>query len=311
MALLGTLKDGFDDGTINTSLWTGNYGDLIESGGRIRIPCTPGYAGLKSATAYTLTGSHILLRAYPPAPGGAASAAMSILVLSSVGGTDAGFIVDRAQNAIGLWLREGYADAGALFPAYDPAAHAWLRLRESGGSLLWEASPNGTAWTTLRTATTPAWAASTDLAFLIESHRDVGTDDYAEADYVNLPPVAVALGTAQETAAAQAVARRKARSTGIALETSTALTPARFKRLALGFASTTDNALPAGRGKSRLLGSASSIETAAAPGRTKTVQLDTAQERDLAMSVDAGTIVDLGFTIGEPALGWEVGTPWL
>ncbi|MEU4133654.1 hypothetical protein [Streptomyces wuyuanensis] len=126
------------------------------------------------------------LRAYPPAANGASTAALSLLVLSDVGGQDAGFIVDRAQNAMGLYLRQGYADGAALFPAYDPVAHAWLRLREDAGSLFWESSPDGAAWTVLRTAASPAWAAQSNLSFLMESHRDAGADNFAEVDSLNI-----------------------------------------------------------------------------------------------------------------------------
>lgn len=181
----GMLQDGFDDGVIGP-VWSQSYGDLVEAGGRARIPCTSGFAGYRSASVYTLTWSQLALRAYPPDPTGATTAALSLLVLSDTGGTDAGFIVDRAQSAMGLYLRVGYADPAALFPAYDAVAHAWLRLREAGGSLYWEASPDGTAWTVLRTAAAPAWTAQTNLSFLMESHRDAGPSNFAEVDNLNI-----------------------------------------------------------------------------------------------------------------------------
>ncbi|MFF4746793.1 hypothetical protein [Streptomyces sp. NPDC001268] len=186
MAGFGTLRDTFDDGVVDPVLWSQSYGDPVESGGRARIPCTQGFAGYRSASVYSLSWSQVALRAYPPAANGAATAALSLLVLSDVGGQDAGFIVDRAQNAMGLYLRQGYADGAALFPAYDPVAHAWLRLREDAGSLFWESSPDGAAWTVLRTAASPAWTAQSNLSFLMESHRDSGTDNFAEVDSLNI-----------------------------------------------------------------------------------------------------------------------------
>lgn len=182
----GVLQDAFDDGVVDATLWPQSYGDLAESGGRGRIPCTTGFAGYRSAAAYSLSWSQVALRVYPPDPGGAATAGLSLLVLSDVAGTDVGFFVDRAQNAMGLYLRVGFADGGALFPAYDPTAHAWLRLREDGGSLFWESSPDGSAWTVLRTASSPAWVAQSNLSFLMESHRDSGVDDFAEVDNLNI-----------------------------------------------------------------------------------------------------------------------------
>ncbi|MET9517034.1 hypothetical protein [Streptomyces sp. NPDC002994] len=182
----GLLVDGFDDGVVDPVLWPQSYGNPVEAGGRARIPCTTGYAAYKSAAAYSLRWSQIAARVIPPAATGATSAACSLLVLTGTAGTDAGFLIDPAQNAMGLYLRVGYADPGALFPAYDPAAHAWLRLREDAGTLRWETSPDGLTWTVRRSAATPAWATQTDLALVIEAHRDAGPADYAEVDSLNV-----------------------------------------------------------------------------------------------------------------------------
>ena len=182
----GMLQDPFDGGVLDPVRWSQSYGDPDVSGGRLRVPCTTGYAGARTASTYSLAWSQVATRVYPPAAGGASSAACSLLVLTDVGGTDAGFLVDPAQNAMGLYLREGYADGEALFPAYDPVAHAWLRLREDAGVLRWEASPDGRTWTVLRTAASPAWATRTDLSLLFEAHRDAGPADHAELDSLNI-----------------------------------------------------------------------------------------------------------------------------
>lgn len=182
----GMLRDDFADGVLDPVLWSQSYGDPVEQGSRLKVPCTTGYAGARTASVYTLSWSQLAARVHPPTAGGASTAACSLLVLSDVGGTDAGFLVDQAQNAMGLYSRVGYADAGALFPAYDPVAHAWLRLREDAGSLYWETSPDGQSWTVRRTAATPAWAGQPTLSLLFEAHRDAGTADFAELDSLNI-----------------------------------------------------------------------------------------------------------------------------
>lgn len=182
----GMLVDAFDDGVRDPVLWPQSYGDPVESGGRARVPCAAGYAAYRSASIYTLSRSQVSMRVFAPAAGGASSAACSVLVLSDTGGTDAGFLIDAAQSAMGLYLRVGYADGGALFPSYDPVAHAWLRLREDGGSLYWETSPDGLSWTVRRTAGSPAWVTQSNLSLLMEAHRDSGVDDFAEFDALNV-----------------------------------------------------------------------------------------------------------------------------
>ncbi|MET9099946.1 hypothetical protein [Streptomyces antibioticus] len=182
----GMLIDAFDGGALDPDVWSQSYGDPTVEGGRLRVPCTTGYAGARTGSAYTLWWSQVAARVYPPAAGGGSSAGCSLLVLSGVGGRDVGFFVDQAQGAMGLYLREGYADGGALFPAYDPVAHAWLRLREDGGDLFWEAGPDGRTWTVLRTAPSPLWVAHEDLSLLFEAHRDAGAADFAELDGLNV-----------------------------------------------------------------------------------------------------------------------------
>ncbi|WP_328426028.1 hypothetical protein [Streptomyces sp. NBC_00443] len=223
MPLLEILEDHFT-GALDTGKWPGSYGDVTAAGGRGRIPCNVGgFAGLRSASTYTLAGSHFLLRAYPPAVNGAVStAALSLLVLSSVGGTDAGFIIDTAQGAMGVYARTDYADGGALFPPYDPVQHAWLRLRETGGTLLWESSPDSSNWTVLRTSPAPAWVADADLSLLMESTRTDGSNNVAEVDNVNLPTSLALLGAARTTATAQPLAGQKAYRLGAARATSSA-----------------------------------------------------------------------------------------
>jgi hypothetical protein len=233
MPLLATLEDDFT--TFDTGKWPNSYGDSTAVGGRGRIPCNVGgFSGLRSATTYTLAGSHFLVRAYPPAANGAvATAALSVLVLSSTGGTDAGFIIDTAQGAMGLYSRVGYADGGALFPAYDPVAHAWLRLRETAGTLLWEASPDSSTWTVLRSTASPGWLSDTDLSLLLESTRADGGNNFAEIDNINLPTSLVLLGAARTTAAARPLAGQKIRTIGAApsLAAARPLSPAHVVQL--------------------------------------------------------------------------------
>lgn len=281
MPLLDTLEDAFT--TFDTGKWPNSYGDAGAAGGRGRIPCNVGgFAGLRSATTYTLAGSHFLVRAYPPAANGAVSAAaLSLLVLSSTGGTDAGFIIDTAQGAMGLYLREGYADGAAQFPAYDPVAHAWLRLRETGGTLLWEASPDSSNWTMLRSASAPAWLSDTDLSLLLESTRADGANNFAEVDNVNLPASLVLLGAARDTTAGRPLAGQKTRTIGATRSVCSAqpLSPAHVVQL----------------GAARSIARAGGIARLPRPARTLTAS---ASEPSLTVSTAGPTLAATATTGG-------------
>lgn len=331
MPSFGALTDDFNDGTLNTSLWSGSYGDPDEVGGRARIPCTTGYAGLKSSSSYTLTGSGVTIRLHAPAAGGAASAAASCLILSSTGGTDAGFIVDAAQTAVGLYLREGYADGGAVFLTYSPSAHAWLRFREAAGTLYWDTSPDGITWTNQRTATTPAWAADTNLAFLVEGHRDAGTSDFAELDSVNVSPITTVTGAATLTASGTATATGTLRAAGAATLAAIGTATAAGIRRIHGVSTATNTSTATAVGKRRARGAASlaidgslaavglrratGVATAAGSGTLTAAGRRTA--RGAAVLTARGTTsvaaaaVDYDVTVAAPRLAWEVGRPWL
>ncbi|GHA01484.1 hypothetical protein ACFOOM_12125 [Streptomyces echinoruber] len=187
MPALGTLVDDFDDGVRDPAKWPGSYGDVTEAGGRARVPCTTDYSAYASAPVYTLAGSQAACRMYAPAAGGAAVEALAeVLVLSSVGGTDAGFSLNAVTGVLHLIARTGYTDPNEVTLPYSPSTHAWVRLRETAGTLAWDTSADGATWTTRRTAPSPAWTADTNLVVILAGHRDSGTGDYCEFDNFNL-----------------------------------------------------------------------------------------------------------------------------
>lgn len=183
----GLLADNFDDGVRDPVLWSQSYGDLIEAGGRARVPCTTGYAAYATAPAYTLAGAQVACRVYAPAAGGAAVEALAeVLVITATGGTDAGFSLNAVSGQLKLISRTGYADPNEVVLTYAPAVHAWVRLREGAGTLAWDTSADGVNWTTRRTAPSPAWTSASNLALVLAGHRDSGAGDYAEFDSLNI-----------------------------------------------------------------------------------------------------------------------------
>lgn len=192
MPALATLVDDFDDNTVNGTLWPGNYGTYSETGGRARVACTADYSAYASAAAYTLAGSSVYARVYPPAAGGAATTAYAqVSLLSTVAGTEIGAMVNTVAGTLRCQSNVDYWDAAAVEITYDPAAHAYVRISEVGGTLTWATSPDGSTWTTRRTLATPAWAMSaTTVELRLEAHRDSGTADVAEFDNLNTVPAA-------------------------------------------------------------------------------------------------------------------------
>jgi hypothetical protein len=271
MALISTLVDDFNDGIVDPAKWPNSFGTYSEVGGRARVSCDTGFNAYSSALAYTLAGSSIYLRGYPPAAGGATTEAWAqILIKSSTGGTDLGFELRALTGELVMFSRTGFFDAAAVNIPYSPTAHAWLRVRETGGTVSWDTSPDAATWTTRRTLASPAWVADANLEFQLIAHRDSGTADFAEFDNVNITGTRVALGTAGETDTARTLGARK-----------TKLPP-----LATG------------------------IETAVALGRRKTHTLTPAAEIATAVTLGSRVgDDDIDVTIGQPYSPWTAGQP--
>lgn len=184
---LAMLCDDFDDGVIDPVLWPNSYGTgLAEADGRARVPVGPGlFAAYQSAREWTLAGSQLSIKlARVPAVGGSSAASASLMVNSTTDGTRLGFTYSPVAGTLRLVNETAYFDAGATTLTYSPAAHAWLRLREAAGTLVWETSGDGHNWTVRRTLATPAWVTAQAVVVELVANRTGGVGDFVEWDLV-------------------------------------------------------------------------------------------------------------------------------
>lgn len=182
MAMLG---DTFDDDRIDPTLWPTNSG-ATETGGRLRIPLTPGVdIAFASARQWKLTGSKLTAKlATTPKAGGSSNAAASMWVTSTTSGTRIGWRYDALTGVLAAMSQSGFSDATPTNLTYSPIDHAWLRVRESSGTVYWETSGDGVDWTVRRTLPTPAWVGAQTHAVEFPTTRTGGTGDYIEWDLV-------------------------------------------------------------------------------------------------------------------------------
>lgn len=188
MPLLTTLVDNFNDNVIGPE-WGDSYGGVSEVGGTARVPLVAGaYAGYQTGRAWTLAGASVYLKTTTlPAVSTGTDVGVHFMVTSNVDGTAIGFKINRVTNMLRMQSNTAYFDAGAVEIAYNATTHLWLRLRETGGNVLWDTSPDGTTWTNRRTLATPAWvtAAVDTCALDLFCYRDAGVTDFAAYDNVN------------------------------------------------------------------------------------------------------------------------------
>lgn len=209
MPSLSLLQDNFNAPTLGPQ-WGNSYGGAAAVAGQARVPCTSTYAGCQSGYAWSLVDSSFFVQvAVTPDGTSATEAYCAVTVQGTTEGTRVGFIINKVTGKLRCVSEVEYWDDTAVEIDYDPEAHAFLRLEESDGDLIWSTSPDGNTWTTRRTLTTPAWvvADADQCAVDMSAHRDGGTNDYAAFDLFNtLDDSSVVLGAGTGSAASSATA---------------------------------------------------------------------------------------------------------
>jgi hypothetical protein len=146
MAKAHTLTDNFSDNLMDTSKWKVDN-DAREVNQRVEARPPPhtndGYAGYHSATSYDFMDSWVNVEVLQP--------------LSVAGGNTYLRVGNSADNLrlmasngrLHCIQMAGGSTATVATVPYDPVAHRWWQLRESGGTLYWEVSHDGKRWSTL------------------------------------------------------------------------------------------------------------------------------------------------------------------
>ncbi len=161
-ALTQTLTDDFNDNSIDAAKWlvTGPgtpTNQVKEQNQQIELTTdgvTNDYYTLQSQNTYDLTGSYTMVKVVdsgnPPV-----NEAPNPLVLSNVAGTDKLFY--SITNGLQL---QAYKVVGGVQTQVGSntafgAGQKWLRIREAGGTIFWDYSPDGITWTNDESVATP------------------------------------------------------------------------------------------------------------------------------------------------------------
>jgi hypothetical protein len=181
---LAMLGDAFDDGRVNSTLWVTNTGGagVETSEARLRITLAPGVdTNFTSSRQWKLQGSKLTAKlAAVPALNGSSNCAASMWALAVTSGTRIGWRYDAGTGVLAAMSQVGSTDATPTSLAYSAIDHAWVRVRESSGTVYWETSGDGYAWTTRRTLATPAWVTTDTVAVDFPTTRTGGTSGYIE-----------------------------------------------------------------------------------------------------------------------------------
>lgn len=321
-----TLVDGF---TSIGAAWT-KTAAVTASGGRAVIPCTATLNSLTTATAYEIQGSEIAFQ-IPTVPTGGTGAVFSAYIGPGPTLTNTNLEFEYSVATGNLVLRNNVAgvDATPTTLTYNATTHQWWRIRESGGSITMDTSPDGSTWTTRRTISTPSqWMRTGTLIAQFEAQNTSGTSTNAEVDNVNTGPgtIIIAAGTAVETStarpttgqrisppgrgteadAARPAAGQKAFQAGHATEADTAKAAAGLRTVATGRALESDAVIAAHPLRTAAAGRALEADTARPAAGQRSAAAGTTTEADMARSASgtrtctAGTTAETDTAIAAP-----------
>jgi hypothetical protein len=187
---ISTLVDDFNDGVIGPQwdYFSNSNSSIAEENGELRITLgaevSGSFAGMTSVSSFVLTDCQVFVKVTsdldPMTNGYAALAA-------TAGDSYAEIILAHGFLGYKTWIgpvQNYYGDV-----PYDPEAHRWWRLRETAGTLHYEASPDAVSWTTLYSVATPFSVA--DVKVMLDGgtyQAEPIAPGEARFDSLNIPP---------------------------------------------------------------------------------------------------------------------------
>ncbi|MDH6123449.1 hypothetical protein [Kitasatospora sp. GP82] len=186
MAQLTGLADQFTGPALNPALWNmsaaGSTG--IAAPGRAYVTVSAAYPALGSGT-WDATRQAVYAKVTPAAAGSGGAGVQTIFKVQVDANNSAYLICQPGVNFQAFVYNAGTASAVNL-PAYSPTSHAWWRIRETGGNFVFEASPDGFAWSTLATLA-HTWPVTAVAFFYIAGTFDNTTGGAAYLEHLNTP----------------------------------------------------------------------------------------------------------------------------
>jgi hypothetical protein len=197
-----SLTDNFPGSSVDATKWTA-FGTATVASNTLTLTDTANstaYSGIQSLKTYDLTGSYLLAHL---TNGGSQFASTQAFIQVSL----------DANNSLALILNNGnllaQTDVAGSFVtrgsiAWVGATMSWLRIRESGGTIFWDYSADGSTWTNLTSLANPF--AVTSMTAWVEEGAYTTSDPAATSTWqsVNLPTMATAVSLADAGAAVEA-----------------------------------------------------------------------------------------------------------
>jgi hypothetical protein len=186
VAKLATLVDSFTAPTINPALWDTIVGtatlDTVNDLVSLAVPTTNGATNIfGSTTPFDATGSSIYAQIGAGANGNG-GVATGLRLSRDVNNFVLLRVISGAFSAV---LMTAGAPVTTTLPSYDPHAHRWWRITESGSQFVCAASPDGFNWSTLATLSYSWAATAVTVAFLTAATVTEVAGNVATISHIN------------------------------------------------------------------------------------------------------------------------------
>lgn len=146
---VSTLVDSFSSSSTLASIWNFSTQACSISSGQAVVPCDVDYESLQTGTIYNLTGSSVYAKVTPAAGSGCDT--YMVLLDGAANNTSSDYDTIYWFYEVGSTLQAAITQAGTNTTVgtltYSGTTHAWWRLRESGGTIFWDTSSDGSTWT--------------------------------------------------------------------------------------------------------------------------------------------------------------------
>lgn len=146
---ISTISATFD--TTIPAFFNDNFGGPTVSGGQLVLPTIPAYSGVATLSKYDLGGSAVSVQVVTN-PG--VSGTREFFFQMNLDATNKVQMYDSGGSFVGRVQLAG-VNTTAVLPAYNATSHAWWRIRESSGTVFFEAAPDGVTWSVLGQVTNP------------------------------------------------------------------------------------------------------------------------------------------------------------
>lgn len=195
LPLTSTLSDDFS--SQDTAKWSGYGTGVAATGGQLVLtPTTSVQRTLTSLGNFDLTASSIYVKCVQfPNDGAQCWMGMSLENVSDSTDSEQ-FLIYKNGPTGDLQFREqvnGVQDNTTLsWSVGNATAHAWWKLSESGGNIVWATSSDGTSWSTQRTKTKAAGMDVTNVKATLFAYSDAVSPGTYIFDYLNTAPAGTA-----------------------------------------------------------------------------------------------------------------------